>query len=149
MKVFSKVYGAKLFSTRLIFCVIILASLVCFPCLYSVFYDFHCLILCKQTSNMIILKILTAIVQYIFIHKNLQRVLLETRQFLFDLVLLMFMSRHLHNLSFRRILIILLRPLSAHALFEYGRFNKDGQKNKREYINKPERNACKDYLFHK
>ena len=29
-------------STRLIFCVIILASLVCFPCFNSVSYDFHC-----------------------------------------------------------------------------------------------------------
>ena len=36
-----------------------------------------------------------------------------------------------------------------HALFENGRFNKDGQKNKWEYINKPERNTCKDYPFHK
>ena len=71
MKVFSKVYGAKLFSTRLLFCVIILASLVCFPYFYSVFYDFHCLILCKEMSNIIIIKILTAVVHYIFIHKNL------------------------------------------------------------------------------
>ena len=59
------------------------------------------------------------------------------------------MLRYVHKLSFRRILIILLRPLSAHALFENGRFNKDDQKNKREYINKPERNVCKDYPFHK
>ena len=29
-------------STRLISCVIILASLVCFPCFNSVSYDFHC-----------------------------------------------------------------------------------------------------------
>ena len=46
----------------------------------------------------------------------------------------MFMLRHIHKLPFRRILIILLRPLPAHALFQNGRFNKDGQKNKREYI---------------
>ena len=45
--------------------------------------------------------------------------------------------------------IILLRPLPAHALFQNDRFNKDGQKNEREYVNKPKRNACKDYRFHK
>ena len=98
---------------------------------------------------MIKIKILTLSMQYIFIHKKLLGVLLETRHFLFDLVLLMFMLRHMHKSSFRRILIILLMPLSAHALFQNGRFNKDGQKNKQVYINKPERNACKDYLFHK
>ena len=85
--------------------------------------------------------------QYIFIHKKLQGVLLETRHFLFDLVLLMFMLRHVHKLSFHRILITVLRLLSAHALFDNGRFNKDDQKKKQEYINKPERNACKDYPF--
>ena len=53
--------------------------------------------------------------------------------------------RHVHKLSFHRILIILFRP----PLFENDRFNKDGQKNKREYINKAERNTCKDYPFHK
>ena len=90
----------------------------------------------------------TATKQYIFIHKKLQGVLLETRYFLFDLAL-MFMLRHMHKLSFRRILIILLRTLYTHALIQNGRFNKDGQKNKREYINKPERNAYKEYLFHK
>ena len=52
------------------FPVIILASLVCFPCFNSVSYDFHRLILCKQMSNIIIKKILTAIMQYIFIHKK-------------------------------------------------------------------------------
>ena len=57
--------------------------------------------------------------------------------------------RHVHKLSFRCILIILLRPLSVQALLKNGRFNKDGQKNKLEYINKPERNTCKDYPFHK
>ena len=98
---------------------------------------------------MIKIKILTLSMQYIFIHKKLLGVLLETRHFLFDLVLLMFMLRHMHKSSFRRILIILLMPLSAHALFQNGRFNKDGQKNKQVYINKSERNACKDYLFHK
>ena len=46
-------------------------------------------------------------------------------------------------------LVILLRPLSAHELFENGGYNKDGKKNKAEYINKPERNTCKDYPFHK
>ena len=60
----------KFFSTRLISCAIILASLVYFPCFNSVSYDSHCLILCKQTSNIIIIKILTAITQYIFIQKN-------------------------------------------------------------------------------
>ena len=52
-------------------CVIILASLVCFPCFNSVSYDFHCLILSKQTTNIIIAKILTAIMQYNFIYKKL------------------------------------------------------------------------------
>ena len=59
------------------------------------------------------------------------------------------MLRHVHKLSFRRILIILLRPLSAQVLFENGRFNKDGQKNKQEYTDKPERNTYKDCPFHK
>ena len=54
----------------------------------------------------------------------------------------------MHKLSFHCILIILLRPLSTHALIQNSRFNKDGQKNKQEYVNKPE-NACKGYLFHK
>ena len=55
----------------------------------------------------------------------------------------------MHKLSFRHILIILLRPLSAHTLFQNGKFNKDDQKNKQQYINKLKGNACKDYLFHK
>ena len=59
------------------------------------------------------------------------------------------MLRHMHKLSFCHLLIILLRPLSAHALIQNNRFNKDGQKKKQEYIKKPERNACKNYLFHK
>ena len=79
--------------------------------------------------------------------KYYRGVLLETRHFFFDLVLLILCLRHVHKFSF--IIIILLRPLSAHALFENGRINKDGQKNKWEYIKKPERNACKDYPFHK
>ena len=40
MKFFSKVYGANPFSTRLISCVIILASLVCFLCFNSGFMIF-------------------------------------------------------------------------------------------------------------
>ena len=44
----------------------------------------------------------------------------------------------MHKLSIRHRLIILLRPLCVHALFPNGRINKDGQKNKREDINKPE-----------
>ena len=56
---------------------------------------------------------------------------------------------HVHKLSFHRILIILLRTLPVHALFENGRFKKDDQKNKREYINKLKRNAYKDFAFHK
>ena len=62
----------------------------------------------------------------------------ETRHFLFDLVLLMFTST---SYAYIIILIILLRPLFAHAFIENSRFNKDGHKNKREYINKPERNT--------
>ena len=54
---------------------------------------------------------------------------------------------HAHKLSFRRILIILLRPPPVHALFENVRFNKDGLKNKREYTNKPERNLVRIILF--
>ena len=91
--------------------------------------------------------ILTAICNTFPFIKYCKGVLIETRHFLFNLVFLMFMLRHVHKLSFRHILIILLRPLSAHALFDNGRFCKDGQKNKREYINKLERNTCKDYLF--
>ena len=82
----------KLFPTRLISCCYF-GSLVCFPCFKSVSYDFHCLILCKQTSNIIMIKILIAIMQYISIYKILSGVLLETRHFLFDLVWLMVMSR--------------------------------------------------------
>ena len=118
--------------------VIILASLACFPCFKSVSYDFYCLILCKQTSSYII-NIFTAIMQSILIVKE------------FYLKLDIFFSiwscwcsslHHVQKLSFRRILFhLLLRPLSAHALFENDRFKKDGQKNKREYINKPERNT--------
>ena len=63
MKVFLKVCG--------IFCVIILASLVCFPCFNSVSCDFHYLIVCKQAANIFIINILAAIMQYIFIHKKL------------------------------------------------------------------------------
>ena len=37
----------------------------------SVSCDFHCLILCKQTSYIIIIKVLTAIMPYNFIHKKL------------------------------------------------------------------------------
>ena len=59
----------------------------------SVPYDFHYLILCNQTSNLIIITILNANMQYIFIHKKLWGVLLEARHLLFDLVLLMFMLR--------------------------------------------------------
>ena len=44
---------------------------------------------------------------------------------------------HMHKLSSRRILLILLKPLSLHALFQNGRLNKDGQKNKHN-INKPD-----------
>ena len=70
---FSRRLWRKRFSTRLISCVIILATLVCFRCFNSflVSYDFHCLMLRKQTSNIIIIKILTAIMQYLFIHKKL------------------------------------------------------------------------------
>ena len=39
----------------------LLTSLFCLPCVNSVSYDFYCLILCKQTFNIIIIKILTAI----------------------------------------------------------------------------------------
>ena len=67
---FLKGLWRNFFSTRLIFCYYFGFSLVCFPCFNSVSYDFHCLILCKQVSNIIIIKILTAIMQYIFIHKK-------------------------------------------------------------------------------
>ena len=61
---------------------IIFFGLPNFPCYYvdfigllsllkSVSYNFHCLILCKQRSNIIITKILTAIMQYIFIPTKL------------------------------------------------------------------------------
>ena len=43
-------------------------------------------------SNIVVMKILIAIMQYITIYKKLLGVLLETKHFLFDLVLLMFMS---------------------------------------------------------
>ena len=46
------------------FPVIILAPLVCFHCCNSVSYDFHCLILCKQMSYIIIIMILTAIIHF-------------------------------------------------------------------------------------
>ena len=59
------------------------------------------LILCKQRPNIIIIKILTVIMQYIFIHKKLFGVLLEIRYFLFDLALGCSCLRHLHKLSFR------------------------------------------------
>ena len=146
---FSKSLWRKYFETRLTSCVIILTSLVCFPCFKSVSYDFHCLILCKQTSNIIIVKILPAIMQYIFIHKNCRGLFLELDIFFSMSSCWCSYLRHAHKLSFRRILVILLRPLSAHALFDNDRFNKDGQKNKRKYIKKSERNACKDYPFHK
>ena len=115
----------------------------------SVPYDFHCLILCNQTSNLIIITILNANMQYIFIHKKLWggSSWSSTSSSWSGLVDVHVMS--VHKLSFHHILIILLRPLSAHALFKNGSLNKDGQKNKREYINKPETNACKDYSFHK
>ena len=61
----------------------------------------------------------------------------------------MFMSASCAKIIFLPQLIILLRPLSAQALFENGRFNTGGKKNKQEYISKPERNACKDYPFQK
>ena len=57
---FSQRVWRKFFLTRLISCVI-MASLVWFPCFNPVSYDFHCLVSCKQTSNIIIGKILTAI----------------------------------------------------------------------------------------
>ena len=69
MKVFSKDI-VQFFCDK--FPVIIFALLVvCFPCCNSVSYDSHCLIFSKQTSNMIITKILTVTMQYIFIHKKL------------------------------------------------------------------------------
>ena len=67
-------------------------SLICFSCFNSVSYAFHYSILRKQTSNIIMIKILTAIIQYISNHEMLYGNLLEVRQFLLDLVLLMFMS---------------------------------------------------------
>ena len=78
------------------------------------------------------INILTAIMQYISTHK------------IFIIFFSIWSSLclslcHVHKLSFRRILVYL--PLPAHALFENGRFNKDRQKNKRENINKPERNT--------
>ena len=61
----------------------------------------------------------------------------------------MLILRHAYKSSFCFILIVLLRPPSAHALFQNDRFNKDAG-NKQEYIYKPEKNdACMDYLFHK
>ena len=51
------------------------------------------------------------------------------------------------KLSFNHMLTILLRDLSVHTLFQNCRFNKDVQKNKQEYINKPMRTACKDIFF--
>ena len=59
----------------------------------------------------------------------------------------MFILRHMHKLSFRRLLIILLRPLPAQALIHDGRFNNDGQKHKREYINKTERMLVRIIFF--
>ena len=107
--------------------------------------------LCKQTSDIIIIiiKILTAIMYTFSFTKNCRGFFLKLDIFFSIWSCWCSCLCHVHKLSFHRILIILLRPLSAHALFENGRFNKDGQKNKREYINKPKRNACKDYLFHK
>ena len=132
IKVFSNVNDAHFFWLDSV-PVIIWASLVCFPCFNSVSYDFHCLMLCKKTSNIIIImNILTAIIQYISIHKMLYYFFSIWSSWCLCLC-------HVRKLSFRRILVIL--PLSAHALFEDGRFNKDGQKNKRENINKPERNT--------
>ena len=128
------------------FC-IVLALLICFAS-WSVII-FNCLILCKQTSNIIIINIFIAICNTFSFTKNCKGVLLETRHFLFDLDLLMFMSASCAKIIFLPQLIILLRPLSAQALFENGRFNTGGKKNKQEYISKPERNACKDYPFQK
>ena len=53
----------------------------------------------------------------------------------------------MRKLSFGRILITLLRPLSAQALFQNGRFNKDGQKNKQEYMNKNQREMLVRIIF--
>ena len=134
------------FLTRL-FPVIILASLVWFHCCNSVSYDFYCLILCKQTSNIIILKILTAIMQLcntLPFTKNCRGFFLKLDIFFLIWSCWCSCPRHMHKLSFCRIFILLLRPLSVHALFQNGRFNKDDQKNKQEYINKPKRNAYKD-----
>ena len=55
----------------------------------------------RLRSNIIIIKILTVIMQYIFIHKKVFGVLLEIRYFLFDLALGCSCLRHLHKLSFR------------------------------------------------
>ena len=126
-----------------------MASLVCFHCCNSVSYDFHCLILCKQTSYKIIRKIFRAIMQYIFIHKKCRRFFLKIHIFFSIWSSWCSCLRQMHKLSFHCILIVLLGPLSLQALFQDGRFNKDGHKNKQEYINKPKKNACKDYLFHK
>ena len=63
-----------------------MASLVCFHCFNVVSCDFHCLVLCKQTSY----TTLSVIMQYILIHKKIWGVFLETQHCLFDLVLLFF-----------------------------------------------------------
>ena len=147
MTVFLKVYGVNFF--QLVSCVTILASMVCFSCFNSVFYNFHLLILCKQTSKIIIIKTDTAITQYIFIHKKCRGFFLKLNIFFSIWSSWWSCLRHVHKLSFACILIILLRPLSAHTLFNNGRFTKHGQKNKQEYISKPDGNACKAYPFHK
>ena len=138
-----------IFLTWLIqFPVIILVSFVWFHCCNSVSYDFHCLILCKQMSYIIIIMILTAIIHFYsqkIVGGSSWNSTFSFRSGLVDVHVYLICKK----LSLRRILIVLLRPLPTHSLFENGRFNKDGLKNKREYVNKPKRNACKDYLFHK
>ena len=114
-------------------------SLDCFHCCNSVSCDFHCLISCKQKSYIIIIKIHC---DYTFwFTKNCRGFFLKLDIFFSIWSCWCSCLCHMHKLSFGGILIILLRPLSLHAVFQNGRFNKESQKNKREYLNKPERNA--------